>query len=181
MGRFPGNRPSAPLGPPSNRNANMRQDLTSPETLQAVRQRQREKQRHFAVQMMRAQTDRDTAHEAGQTDKASAAETRRQRMSDAADALNQQIMIIERIMEEFGQTLDFDEEARENNGLLEESHKAYERSALEAEQIVRDQMERNQYISTITSPSYINPNDVYSEEDKAMQELDDCVRERAHL
>lgn len=178
---FSGNRHSAPLGPPKGSRSDMRRDPTKPETLQAVRQRQRDKQRHYVIQMMRAEKDRDEAHDAGHTEKAASAEAQRRQMSDAADALNHQVMIIERIMEEFGLSLDLEEEARANNELLEESREAYEHSAMEADQSVREQMERNQYFSTITSAPFINPNEFYSAEDEAMRDLDDCARKTGRV
>lgn len=171
-GFFSGNRHSAPLGPSK---GSVSRDTTKGETLQAVRHRQREKQRQFVMQMMRAEKERDVAQEGSHTEKALAAEATRRRMSDSADSLAQQVMIIERIMEEFGLTVDMEEEMQADLEMLEESREATEIGLAEAEQAVQENVEQSTYISTMASP-FMMPSDVY-DEDEAMRDLDECAKQ----
>lgn len=127
------------------------------------------------MQMMRAEKERDVAHEGGASDKAMAAEADRRQMSDAADALAQQIMIIERIMEEFGLTLDLEEEARADREMLEESREAYEQGVMDADEAVREQIAQGEYINTVSAP-FMMPNEVY-DEDEAMRDLDELAKQ----
>lgn len=175
---FSGNRPAAPLGPPSKR-GDSGQDSIKPETLQAVRQRQRDRQRRHVMHMMRAEKERDEADDAGDSEKFAAAEAQRRQMSDAADALAQQIMIIERIMEEFGLTLDLEEEARADHELLEQSRDAYDHRVAEVSEAVADINVTGEYVNSINSP-YMMPSEVY-DEDEAMRDLDECAKQTSRM
>lgn len=163
------------MGPPKPIDVTQPQEASNAETLQAVRQRQREKQRHYVMQMMRAEKERDAARDAGDDDKSAAIEAERRQMSDAADALAQQIMIFERIMEEFGVTLDLEEEALAEQEMLEESRHAYEEGVDEAHDTIREQAEQGEYITTMSSP-FMVLSDVY-DEDEAMRDLDECAKQ----
>jgi len=171
-GFFSGNRQSAPLGPPKSPSS------SSParrETLQAIRLRQREKQRHFIMQMLRAEKERDLLREQGETERAAEVDASRAALNDAADALGQQVLTFERIMEEVGLTLDLEEEARANLQRLEESREMYDAGVVEAEEIMRERAAQGEYISTMASP-FMMPSDVY-DEDEAMRDLDECARQ----
>lgn len=170
---FSGNRHAAPLGPPKSTDSG--RHSAKPETLQAVRLRQRERQRRYIMQMMRAEKDHGLAHDAGDAEKAAAAEAHRQQMSDAADALAQQIMIIERIMEEFGLALDLEEEARVDREMLEESRDAYDHHISEAADAIAEAKAAGEYVNAMSSP-YMATGDVY-DEDEAMRDLDECAKQ----
>lgn len=177
---FSGNRRSAPLGPPKVKSdGNDSHDVSKQETLQAVRQRQRERQRRYVMQMMRAEKERDVAQESGESEKVESAEAQRRQMSDAADAIAQQIMIIERIMEEFGLTLDLEEEARADRELLEESREAYEQHVADTEDAVDNANAVGEFIHN-TSSSYMMSGDAY-DEDEAMRDLDECAKQTGRV
>lgn len=171
---FSGNRQSTPLGPPKPIDVTTREPSNA-ETLQAVRQRQRDKQRQFVMHMMRAEKDRDVARDQNDQHKSTTAEADRLRLSDAADALAQQIMIIERIMEEFGVTLDLEEEARVDREMLEDSRHAYEQGMEDARTDLREANAQGEYIATMASP-FMMPSDVF-DEDEAMRDLDECAKQ----
>lgn len=170
-GLFSNNRQTAPLGPPKS----SLPDVSRAETLQAVRLRQREKQRQLIVQMLRAEKERDMLRDQGDATKANELEAQRRALSDAADELSQQVLTFERIMEEVGLTLDLDEEAHNNLQRLEDSRQAYEQGMVQAEQLMRERVSQGEYISTMASP-FMMPSDVY-DEDEAMRDLDECAKQ----
>lgn len=170
-GFFSGHRQSAPLGPP----ATARRDGAREETLQAVRKRQLEKQRQFVMQMRRAEEQRKQGLHDKDADKAGQAERQHAQMSKAVDTLSQQIMIIERIMEECGLALDLEDEARAERSLLEQSRDAYEQVAAQADAAVHSQNEQTAYINTL-SASFMAPSDVV-DEDEAMRDVDECAKQ----
>lgn len=174
-GFFTGNRHSAPLGPPKP-GTGKEPSTTKGETLSALRQRQREKQRQFVLQMLRAEKERELAQQTGDEEKERAAEGARRAMSDAADALSAQVATLERVMEEVGILVDVEEDARANREMLEESREAYEHGLAEAEESIRAQGE---YISTMASP-FMMPSDVY-DEDEAMRDLDECAKQTGRV
>lgn len=124
--------------------------------------------------MLRAEKRREVAQSSNQEQEVASAEVQRKQMSDAADRLAQQIMIIERIMEEFGLTLDLEEETRVGQEELMESKEMYEGGLREAEEAVRDVREGT-YVSTMAEP-FMMPSDVY-DEDEAMRDLDETAKQ----
>ncbi|CAN8072306.1 unnamed protein product [Agarophyton chilense] len=171
-GLFSGHRASAPPGPPAGSAAH---ETVREETLQAVRQRQREKQRQAVMQMLRAEEERDTAAQQQRGEAASQAEQTRLTMSERADVLAHQIMLMERIMEESGLALDLDEEARADRDALLRSREAYEQHAAEADCALREHEQHTAYISTLTAP-FMAPSDVLDEDD-AMRDFDECAKQ----
>lgn len=124
------------------------------------------------MQMVRAEKERDVAQEAGDADKAASAEAQRRQNSDAADAIAKQVMIIERIMEEFGLALDLEEEARADREMLEESRDIYHQHIAEAQHAIEESNETGEYINNMSSsPNYMMPGEVY-DEDEAMRDLE---------
>lgn len=176
---FSGNRHSSPLGPPKGSSPDSKDKASKQETLQAVRQRQRERQRKYVMQMMRAEKERDVAQDAGDEDKATSADAQRRQMSDSADALAQQIMIIERIMEEFGLKLDLEEEARADQEMLKQSRDAYQHHAAQAEQAIEAVKNNGEYIKTMSNYNIMS-SDVY-DEDEAMRDLDECAKQTGRV
>ncbi|PXF40506.1 hypothetical protein BWQ96_09787 [Gracilariopsis chorda] len=170
-GLFSGHRQSTPLGPPSS----SRREAAREETLQAVRKRQLEKQRQFVMQMRRAEEQRNQARSDNDAEKTMEAETQRAQMSKAVDMLSQQIMVIERIMEECGLALDLEDEARAEREMLEQSREACEEGAAEADVALQEQSEQTAYINKL-SASFMAPSDVL-DEDEAMRDLDECAKQ----
>lgn len=171
---FSGNRRSQPLGPPQGHD-----EPPKEETLQAVRQRQRDRQRKFVMQMMKAEKERDVAHDSGDSERAGVAEAQRRQMSDAADALAQQIMIIERIMEEFGLVLDLEEEAKADREMLEERQNIYNRHLVQDSSAIAENYDRVEATKP-TGPEYMMPADVY-DEDKAMRDVDEIAQQTGRV
>lgn len=167
---FSGHRQAAPPGPPQEAPP----EVPAAETLQAVRLRQKHKQRQYIMQMLRAEKDRAMAESASQRDVAAAAEAKRRHMSDAAEALASQIVIFERIMEEFGLNIEMDDERRESEAALEASREAYHRSTAEADEALRETSMNHEYVNAMTSP-FMMPSDVF-DEDEAMRDLDETAK-----
>lgn len=176
-GFFSGNRQSEPLGPPKGVGPPSAVPLSPSkgETIQAVRQRQREKQRQFVLQGLRAEKERELAQQQGDEQKVRDAEETRRCMNEAATALSAQVTTLERIMEEVGLTVDLEEDARADQERLEESREGYEEGLAEAEEQIREHIAQGEYISTMASP-FMMPSDVY-DEDEAMRDLDECAKQ----
>lgn len=175
-GFFTGNRHAAPLGPPTSAGPSVSPPSAGKgETIQAVRQRQREKQHQFVLQGLRAENDRELAQQQGDTAKVRAAEEERRSMTEAANALSTQVTTLERIMQEVGLTFDLEEEHRAAQERLEETREDYEEGLAECEDQIREQMAQGEYISTMASP-FMMPSDVY-DEDEAMRDVDECAKQ----
>lgn len=173
-GFFPGSRHGAPLEPARQSAADLKKGINA-ETLQAVRQRQRDKQLEYEIQMRRAERDFNIAHDSGETERALLADTRRRQMSDAADALAQQITIIERVMEEFGISTNLEEEVRTDRTAFEQNGTLLKRSDAHSQIIVRDHFDQN-YFSSLIPPSHlVHSNNVHCEEDGVVRDRDEYV------
>lgn len=176
MGLFSGNRASAPLGPPKgSQDAHNALQKRRPETIQGIRTAQREKQRHFTLQSLRARKDRDLAQQNGDTNKASEAEQEARAMAEAAEALGQQILILERIMEEFGFTFDLDDDDGIDDEILVKGREEYQHTGRLAEDNIKEQQGGNEYTNEV-SPYMMPCNDVL-DEDEAMRDLDECAKQ----
>lgn len=176
MGLFSGNRASAPLGPPKgSQDSHNAMQKRRPETIQGIRTQQREKQRHFTLQSMRARKDRDLAQQSGDTTKALEAEQEARAMAEAAEALAQQILILERIMEEFGFTFDLDEDGVIDEEMLAKGREEYQNASRTAEENIKEQQVVSEYTNAV-SPYMMPCNDVL-DEDEAMRDLDECAKQ----
>lgn len=173
-GFFSGNRHSAPLGPPKAAGAPPA-SVTKGETVQALRQRQREKRRQLLLQMMRAEKERELAQQQGDDAKVRDAEGARRALSDAAEALSAQVATLERIMEEVGLTVEIEEDQRADQEMLEESREQYEQGLAAADEQIREHMAQGEYMTTMASP-FMMPSDVY-DEDEAMRDLDETAKQ----
>lgn len=140
-----------------------------------MRLRQRDKQRQFMLQALRAEKDRDVAQQQGDTAKARAADDERRAMTETATALSAQVTTLERIMEEVGLTFELEEEHRDVQERLEVSREGYEEGLAEAEDQIREQMVQGEYMSTMASP-FMMPSDVY-DEDEAMRDVDEFAKQ----
>lgn len=144
------------------------------ETLQAVRVRQRERQRRYMMNMMRAEKERDVAHDAGDERRAAAAEAQRRQMSDAADVFAQQIDIIERIMQDFGLIADLDDDGVMEQRLLHDGYAAYEYHTVQVAEAAGRMHQHNEDMRNHLA-QYTMSNEVY-DEDEVMRELDEIAR-----
>lgn len=144
------------------------------ETLQAVRVRQRERQRRYMMNVMRVEKERDVAHDAGDERRATVAEAQRQQMSDAADAFTQQIEIIERIMQEFGLVADLDDDGVMEQRLLHDGYAEYEYHAVQVTEATERMQQHNEDMRNHLA-QYTMSNEVY-DEDEVMRELDEIAR-----
>lgn len=145
------------------------------ETIQAVRRRQREKQQQLLLQVMRLEKESEVSRLENQPEQAREADTTLKRMNETTEALGQQIMIIERIMEESGLTLDLDAETGADRDMLEQSREEYEERVADADEAVKDQAEQTAYIDNISAP-HVVPRELF-DEDEAMRDLDECAKQ----
>lgn len=177
-GLFSGNRASAPLGPPPGANSAAAGNIHA-ETIQGVRQRQKEKRRQFAMQVSRLEKEKEVAEREGDAQKSRELEVRRKAISETVEQLGEQLIILERVMRENGLSAELDEEdeeeLRRGEELLEESREEYEEERLVAEERIRDSVATGEYMSTMAS-AFMMPSDVL-DEDEAMRDLDECAKQ----
>lgn len=172
---FSGNRHAAPLG--------AAKDAVTPEqskleTLQSVRSRQRKKHQSYLAQIVRAEQEYEEV--AVTSDKSTVAKQKVEQLSHSADILSGQIMVIERILEEFGLMNEIEEERKKEGEQLEEMRRRYEQGAMEADDARREsvaRVEEGNYMSALGS-SFMMPSEVLDvvDEDEAMRDLDETAK-----